>query len=172
VGVGVSWGVAAVSIQQALIRSLGGEELPPPPILGLVLTSGLYPVIDGPETLDLGASLQSINTYTFFDINVETVALATSLASAPVLTTTVSYTTYSNWPVEPIDLAASMPSAPVLTVTISYTNYANWPVEPVDLAASIQGNITLTVVIQYLNYTNWPVEPIDLAASLQGVTLA
>jgi hypothetical protein len=161
-----------VSIQQTLIKALGAEEAPPPPILGLVLTSGLYPVIDGPETLDLGASLQSINTYTFFDVNVETLALTASLPSAPVLTTTVSYTTYGNWPVEAVDLAASLPSAPVLTTTIAYTNYTNWPVESVDLAASIQGSITLTVVIQYLNYTNWPVESVDLAASLQGATLA
>jgi hypothetical protein len=160
-----------VSIQQTLIRSLGDEPVPPPPILGMVLTSGLYPIIDGPETLDLGASLQSIGTYTFFDVNVETIALAAVLPSAPVLTTTVSYTTYGNWPIEPIDLAAAFQGG-TLTTTIAYTGYANWPVEPVNLAAGIQGNITLTVVIQYLNYTNWPVEPIDLAASLQGVTLA
>lgn len=161
-----------MGIQQTLIRALGDEEAPPPPILGIVLTSGLYPVIDDGDAVNLGASLQGINTYTFFDINVEQVNLSATLPSAPALTSTIVYTTYSNWPIESANLAASLPSAPVLTTTIVYTSYLNWPVESVNTAASIQGNITLTVTIQYLNYTNWPIEPVDLSASLQGVTLA
>ena len=161
-----------MGIQQATIRALSGEEAPPPPILGLVLTSGLYPVVDGGDAVVLGASLQVAQTYTFFDINIETVALAAALPSAPVLNTTVAYTTYSNWPVESTNLTASLQGSPVLTVTIQYTNYTNWPVESLDLAAGLTGNVTLTVVIQYLNYTNWPVESVNLVANLQGVTLA
>lgn len=161
-----------MGIQQTLIRSLGDEEAPPPPILGIVLTSGLYPILMEGDAVTLGASLQSINTFTFFDVNVETLNLAASLSSAPVLTTTLAFKTYSDWPVELVDLAASLQGSPVLTTVIVYTNYTNWPVESVNLAAGIQGNVTLTVVIQYLNYTNWPVESVDLSASLQGVTLA
>jgi hypothetical protein len=160
-----------MGIQQTLIRALGDEPVPPPPILGMVLTSGLYPVIDEGDTVTLGASLQSIDTYTFFDINAEQIALTASLPSAPLLTSSIVYTNYTNWPLESVNAAASLPSAPVLAIAIVYTNYTNWPVESLNLAAGLQGNITLTVTIQYLNYINWPVESVDLAASLQGVTL-
>jgi hypothetical protein len=161
-----------MGIQQATIRALSGEPAPPPPILGLELTSGLYPVVVSGDAVVLGASLQVAQTYTFFDVNVETVALAAALPSAPVLNTTVSYTTYSNWPVESSDLSASLQGSPVLTTTIQYTNYTNWPVESANLLAGLTGSIDLAVVIQYLNYTNWPVESVNLVANLQGVTLA
>jgi hypothetical protein len=161
-----------MGIQQATIRALSGEPAPPPPILGLELTSGLYPVVDGGDAVVLGASLQVAQTYTFFDVNTEMLALSASLPSAPVLNVTVSYTNYANWPVESTNLLAALPSAPVLTTTIQYTNYTNWPVESANLLAGLTGSIDLAVVIQYLNYINWPVESVNLVANLQGATLA
>jgi hypothetical protein len=174
VGVGVSWGVAAVSIQQALIRSLGGEELPPPPILGLVLTSGLYPVLVEGDAVDLGFAFVGANTAIFFDNNDEQVRLACALVGNPVLTATIVYTSYTNWPLEAIDLGfGGLVGNPTLTTTIVYTSYTNWPLESVDLTfGGLVGNPTLTVVIQFLNYTNWPLESVDLAFSFQGATLA
>jgi hypothetical protein len=166
--------VVAVSIQQTLIRSLGDEPVPPPPILGMVLTSGLYPIVDGGDAVDLGFVFIGANTAIFFDNNDEQVRLACVLVGNPVLTATIVYTSYTNWPLESVDLAfGGLVGNPALTTTIVFTSYTNWPLESVNLAfGSIVGNPTLTVTIQFLNYTNWPLESVDLSVSFQGATLA
>jgi hypothetical protein len=163
-----------MAIQQTLIRSLGDEPVPPPPILGLVLTSGLYPIVGEGDAVDLGFAFVGANTAIFFDNNDEQVLLACALVGSPVLTATIVYTAYTNWPLESVDLAfGGLVGDPTLIATIVYTSYTNWPLESVDLAfGALVGNPTLTVVIQFLNYTNWPLESVDLAFSFQGATLA
>jgi hypothetical protein len=162
--------VAAVSIQQALIRSLGGEELPPPPILGLVLTSGLYPVAFEGDELNVGASLESIVVASFFTD--EFLSVSASL-QALTLTATIVYTSYTNWPFEQLYATASFQGL-TLTNTIVFTSYTNWPFEQLSVSGGLAPGgpgITLTTAIAYVFNTMQP-EDLFIGGSLIGVTLA
>jgi hypothetical protein len=164
-----------MGIQQTLIRSLGDEEAPPPPILGIVLTSGLYPVNSEGDAVNLGVALGTggINLYSFFQGD-EQLNMGVALPVAPLLQSTLVFTNYTNWPVEAVDLGVALPSAPVLASTIAFTNYTNWPVEAVDFGVAVAPgtSIVLTTTIQFVNYINWPIEAVDLSVSIQGATLA
>jgi hypothetical protein len=156
-------------VQQALIRSLGAEEVPPPPILGMVLTSGLYPVVLEGDTVDLGCTIGGqISLVIFF----ETESVNLAAAAAPItLNTVLTQVFYTNWPFEAVDLAAS--AAPItLVATINYVNYVNWPFEAVDLAAGPPpGNsITLVQTINFINNAVGP-ESVDLIANPGSITL-
>jgi hypothetical protein len=157
-----------MAIQQTLIRSLGDEPVPPPPILGLVLTSGLYPVlVEGDEAL-ASATLLSANTYTFFGLE-ETFPRVT--LQAAVLTSTIVYTSYTNWPFEQAYPQGTFLGA-TLTVTITFTNYTNWPFESAFPTAALGvGGAVLTVAIQYVTNAMQP-EDAYAHATLQAATLA
>jgi hypothetical protein len=160
-----------MAIQQTLIRALGDEPVPPPPILGLVLTSGLYPVLVDEDVVALGASLMSAGLFQFFGLD-EQLNMGAALPAA-TLTETITYNNYTNWPVEEVNLAAAPLVGATLTTTIAFISYANWPIEEVNLAASlVPGSLSLVVTIQYIVFSTWPVESVDLSASLQGATLA
>jgi hypothetical protein len=157
-----------MGIQQTLIRSLGDEPLPPPPLLGLVLTSGLYPIIVEGDEVFARAGLLSATTYSFFDPAVEQVYARAGLQSS-TLTATIVYTAYTNWPQEDVYARAALQAA-ALVQTIVYTAYANWPLE--DLYARAQvSSATLTVVIGYITNTMQP-EDVYARASLQAAILA
>ena len=129
-------------------------------------------VVEG-DAVDLAFAFIGANTAIFFDNNDAQVRLACALVGNPLLTATIVYTSYANWPLEAVNLAfGGLVGNPALTTTIVFTGYANWPLESVDLAFGLVGNPTLTVTIQFLNYTNWPLESVDLAFSFQGASLA
>jgi hypothetical protein len=156
-------------VQQALIRSLGAEEVPPPPILGMVLTSGLYPVVVEGDVVDLGCTIGGqISLVIFFET--ESVDLAAAAASITMVAT-ITYNNYTNWPFEAVDMAAG--AAPItLVATISYVNYVNWPFEAVDLAAAppAGNSITLVQTINFINNAMLP-ESVDLVANPGSITL-
>jgi hypothetical protein len=157
-----------VSIQQTLIKALGAEEAPPPPILGLVLTSGLYPVVVEGDAVSASAGLLAANTYIFFDNAVEQVYARAGLQST-ALNATIVYTSYSNWPVEDVYSRAGF-QAGTLTSTIVFTNYSNWPVEDV-YARSALNSAILTTTIAFVTNAMQP-EDVYARATLQSAILA
>jgi hypothetical protein len=156
-----------MGIQQTLIRSLGDEPVPPPPILGMVLTSGLYPIVVEGDEVFARAGFLSATSYTFFDFAVEQVYARAGLQSG-TLETTIVYTPYTNWPPEDVYARAALQVAD-LAVTIVYTTYSNWPKE--DVYARAQVSATLTVVIAYITNAMQP-EDVYARASLQSAVLA
>jgi hypothetical protein len=157
-----------MGIQQTLIRSLGDEPVPPPPILGMVLTSGLYPiVVDGDEVFARAGFLSATN-YVFFDPAVEQVYARAGLQSG-TLTTTIVYTFYVNWPLEDVYARAALQAAD-LVQTIVYTAYTNWPLEDVYARAGLN-SATLTVAIAYITNAMQP-EDVYARAALQTAVLA
>ena len=159
-----------MGIQQTLIRALGDEEAPPPPILGMVLTSGLYPVLVEGDALNVGASLQGIVVASFFGD--EFLSVSASLQSI-TLTATIVFTSYTNWPFEQLFATASFQGL-TLTNTIVFTSYTNWPFEQVFVSAGLAPGaapMTLTTTISFVSNTMQP-EDLFISGSLIGVTLA
>jgi hypothetical protein len=158
-----------MGIQQTLIRALGDEAAPPPPILGLALTSGLYPAEMDAEALSVGASLQGIVVASFFTD--EFLSVSASL-QAITLTATITFTSYTNWPFEQLYATASFQGL-TLTNTITFTSYTNWPFEQMSVSAGLVAGteITLTTAIAFVANTMQP-EDLFASASLVGVTLA
>jgi len=157
-----------MGIQQSLIRSKIGDVAPPPPVLGLALTSGLYPVIAEGDAVYARAGLVGANTYIFFDSNVEQVYARAGFQSG-TLNATIVYTSYTNWPKEDVYARGGFQSG-TLTATIVYTSYTNWPSEDAYARAAFQSG-TLTIAIAYVTNAMQP-EDIYARAAFQSGALA
>jgi hypothetical protein len=159
-----------MAIQQTLIRSLGDEPVPPPPILGLVLTSGLYPVVDNGDAVNMGCAPSPTGILLAQFFGLEPVNL--SAAPQPItLVATITYLNYALWPFEAVSLAAA-PQAITLVDTITFKNYAFWPAESLNMSATPVGGspITLATTINFINTAMGP-EAADMAATPGSITL-
>jgi hypothetical protein len=160
-----------VSIQQTLIRSLGDEPVPPPPILGMVLTSGLYPIVDDGDAVSMGCAPAPTGILLTQFFGLEPVDL-NAVPQAITLVATITFKNYTFWPFESANLAASTPQAPTLTDTIVFKNYTFWPAESVNMSATPAGGspITLVAAISFVNTAMGP-ESANMAATPGSITL-
>lgn len=158
-----------MGIIQHFVRPRPTEDVPPPPVLGMVLTSGLYPVIVEGDAVDMGCTPGGqISLVIFFETE------SVDLAAVPGTITqvaTITYNNYTFWPFEAVDMAA-VPGTITLVATISFINYTFWPAESVDAAAGpAPGNsITLATTINFINNAMGP-ESADLVAIPGSITL-